>query len=65
MVGMKIRVTPTFVLVRGGERVYSWGGVSEATFHKSVTDHLQAGEAGFGTFDAADYPPDKSSELAH
>lgn len=48
MVKMGIRVTPTFVLYRDGQRVHSHGGVNEKNFHSAIQSHLKETEAGFG-----------------
>lgn len=50
MVDMKVRVTPTFALFRGGHKVHSHGGINETNLHKYISQHLQPGEAGFGSF---------------
>ena len=36
MISMAVKVTPTFVLYRGGERVHSHGGVNEGNLHKAI-----------------------------
>lgn len=34
MIDMSIKVTPTFVLFRAGERVHSHGGINETNLHR-------------------------------
>jgi hypothetical protein len=34
MIDMSIKVTPTFVLFRGGEKVHSHGGINETNLHR-------------------------------
>lgn len=44
MIEMGIKVTPTFVIYRGGERVHSHGGVNEGNLHKAVQVCVAANE---------------------
>ncbi|EFN51580.1 hypothetical protein CHLNCDRAFT_140076 [Chlorella variabilis] len=53
MIDMKVRVTPTFAIFRGGEKVHSHGGINETNLHRYISKYLQEGEAGFGTFTEA------------
>lgn len=50
MIEWKVRVTPTFVLFRDGEKVHSHGGINEVNLHRYIAKHLREGEAGFGDF---------------
>ena len=53
MVKMSIKVTPTFVLYRDGEKVHSHGGVNERNLHRAIQAHLLESEAGYGQTPAA------------
>ncbi|GAB4816320.1 hypothetical protein N2152v2_003366 [Parachlorella kessleri] len=53
MVKMGIKVTPTFVLYRDGEKVHSHGGVNERNLHRAIQAHLLESEAGYGQSPAA------------
>ncbi|PSC74643.1 thioredoxin [Micractinium conductrix] len=50
MIENKVRVTPTFLIFRNGERVHSHGGVNETNLHRYITKFLQPSEAGYGSF---------------
>ncbi|KAL4431481.1 hypothetical protein ABPG75_006737 [Micractinium tetrahymenae] len=50
MIENKVKVTPTFIIYRGGEKVHSHGGINETNLHRYISKYLQPGEAGYGTF---------------
>ncbi|KAL4419546.1 hypothetical protein ABPG77_006877 [Micractinium sp. CCAP 211/92] len=50
MIENKVKVTPTFIIYRGGQKVHSHGGINETNLHRYISKYLQPGEAGYGTF---------------
>ncbi|PRW20350.1 Thioredoxin H2-2 [Chlorella sorokiniana] len=50
MINWKVKVTPTFIIFRNGEKVHQHGGINETNMHRSIAKYLQEGEAGFGSF---------------
>lgn len=62
---MQVRVTPTFVMYRNGEKMHSHGGINQKNFHSAIQEQLKAGEAGYGQWEHLIVEEDKEKESTH